>query len=693
VNLKYIVSNPLNLSSKAAFKIYVSNITITDTIVNSSCDAGGAINLTPKGGFPGYTYAWTGPDSFKSTERNVKALAPGTYEVSITDSVGANIKKTYTIADKCELTDGSTIYISGTKAFTYTALPQGPKTYVKHGSTGAVSIVYSGVASTTYATSATFPTMPGTYKAIATLAADANNTGATSVDFLFTIDKALLTITAYDLNVYFGDPISSVIKAGTYTITGFIDNDKDSVIKGKVSFTTNYTEKTKAGTQEITISPDVSSLTADNYTFKAVSGIVSIKTVTAIRPLPPKVNNGKYIFGNLSNPKTIRSLVYEIPLGTIPVWCDVVTNLCDSAAPALPKYIGKYVYALKSLDTTTKLYSAESVNDTVVIRPPAPTVIDSTYILGLAANPVYIALQVNGMAASTINYFVNNAKQSASPKLPNALGTFNYTVTQTVNAIESDSSRFKINMLNANDLVHLQKLVDSGVLQANSTFNYTFTFLVSNLTNYPMTNVVLSDNLQNSVPITSDFNIVSNKSTGGLVAAANYNGSTSINLTDTASKVLANQVDTTHLIVNISPKGYAGNLINIANLKLQTKWGTLNMASSADTKLNETSKRPTPYTIKDLAIVIPEGFSPNHDGINDKFVIIRPFDVTIDFEVYNRWGNTVYKSNDYKNDWDGKGIDNYAGQDLSDGGYYYIIKANNYNGGTKIFNGFIIIQR
>jgi gliding motility-associated-like protein len=371
----------------------------------------------------------------------------------------------------------------------------------------------------------------------------------------------------------------------------------------------------------------------------------------------------------------------------------VVTNLCDSAAPALPKYIGKYVYALKSLDTTTKLYSAESVNDTVVIRPPAPTVIDSTYILGLAANPVYIALQVNGMAASTINYFVNNAKQSASPKLPNALGTFNYTVTQTVNAIESDSSRFKINMLNANDLVHLQKLVDSGVLQANSTFNYTFTFLVSNLTNYPMTNVVLSDNLQNSVPITSDFNIVSNKSTGGLVAAANYNGSTSINLTDTASKVLANQVDTTHLIVNISPKGYAGNLTNMANVKVQTKWGTLNMASSADTKLNETSKRPTPYTIKDLAIVIPEGFSPNHDGINDKFVIIRPFDVTIDFEVYNRWGNTVYKSNDYKNDWDGKGIDNYAGQDLSDGGYYYIIKANNYNGGTKIFNGFIIIQR
>ena len=693
VNLKYIVSNPLNLSSKAAFRIYVSHMTITDTVVNSTCDAGGSINLTPHGGFPGYTYSWTGPDDFKSTERNVKALAPGDYEVSITDSVGANITQKYTITDNCVLAGNSTIYLSGTNEFTYNAAPQGPKTYVKHGSTGAVTIVYSGVASTTYATSSTFPSIPGTYKAIATVAADANNTGATSIEFLFTIDKAPLTITAYDVNAYYGDPISSVIKAGTYSITGFIGNDTDSVIKGKVSFITNYTDTTKAGAQEITITPVITSLSADNYTFKAVSGTVNILTVTAIRPLPPKVNNGKFIFGNLSNPKTIRSLVYEIPKSTIPVWCDVVTNLCDSVAPALPKIIGKYVFVLKSLDTTTKLYSAESVNDTVVIRPPAPTVMDSTYILGLAANPVYIALQVNGMAGSTINYFVNNTKQTASPKLPNALGTFNYTVTQTVNTIESDSSRFKINMLNANDLVHLQKLVDSGVLQANSTFNYTFTFLVSNLTNYPMTNVVLSDNLQNSVPITSDFNIVSNKSTGGLVAAANYNGSTSINLTDTASKVLANKVDTTHLIVNISPKGYVGNLTNMANVKLQTKWGTINMASSADTKLSETSKRPTPYTIKDLAIVIPEGFSPNHDGINDKFIVIKPYDVTIDLEVYNRWGNTVYRSKDYKNDWDGKGTDNFIGQDLTDGGYYYIIKANNYNGGTKIFNGYIIIQR
>ena len=115
------------------------------------------------------------------------------------------------------------------------------------------------------------------------------------------------------------------------------------------------------------------------------------------------------------------------------------------------------------------------------------------------------------------------------------------------------------------------------------------------------------------------------------------------------------------------------------------------MLSSVDTRANETSKAPTPYIIKDILVFIPEGFSPNHDGVNDKFIIVKPFDVTIDIEVYNRWGSTVYKSKNYNNDWDGKG--NFLGQDLIDGGYYYIIKANNYNGGTRLFNGYIIIQR
>ncbi|GAB3987157.1 hypothetical protein GCM10028807_06340 [Spirosoma daeguense] len=78
-------------------------------------------------------------------------------------------------------------------------------------------------------------------------------------------------------------------------------------------------------------------------------------------------------------------------------------------------------------------------------------------------------------------------------------------------------------------------------------------------------------------------------------------------------------------------------------------------------------------------VFIPEGFSPNDDGINDLFVIQRvPEGVTVQMEVYNRWGQPVFRSDNYKNDWDGRmnqGIKaDDAKQHLPDGTYYYQIR-------------------
>lgn len=94
---------------------------------------------------------------------------------------------------------------------------------------------------------------------------------------------------------------------------------------------------------------------------------------------------------------------------------------------------------------------------------------------------------------------------------------------------------------------------------------------------------------------------------------------------------------------------------------------------------------PTTITLHALqpeeasAVFIPEGFSPNGDGINDYFVIQRlPAGTTVQVEIYNRWGSVVYRNSDYKNDWDGtanQGIKTTAAtQGLPDGTYYYQIK-------------------
>ncbi len=64
-------------------------------------------------------------------------------------------------------------------------------------------------------------------------------------------------------------------------------------------------------------------------------------------------------------------------------------------------------------------------------------------------------------------------------------------------------------------------------------------------------------------------------------------------------------------------------------------------------------------------IIIPNVFTPNEDGTNDFFVIdgIEVLDNCV-LKIYNRWGRLVYKSENYKNDWDGKG--------MAEGVYYYV---------------------
>jgi gliding motility-associated-like protein len=78
-------------------------------------------------------------------------------------------------------------------------------------------------------------------------------------------------------------------------------------------------------------------------------------------------------------------------------------------------------------------------------------------------------------------------------------------------------------------------------------------------------------------------------------------------------------------------------------------------------------------------VVVPEGFSPNGDGVNDTFVIKNHTNEKISLEIYNRWGNIVFKNENYQNDWGG--IANFGvvlGQGLPDGTYYYIVEIGNF---------------
>jgi gliding motility-associated-like protein len=94
--------------------------------------------------------------------------------------------------------------------------------------------------------------------------------------------------------------------------------------------------------------------------------------------------------------------------------------------------------------------------------------------------------------------------------------------------------------------------------------------------------------------------------------------------------------------------------------------------------------------IEVISLTVPTGFSPNGDFVNDEFVIPELINYDADVVIFNRWGDKVYESTNYKNDWDGTcKADFCLGEGLlPEGTYFYSIDIENVH-----FDGFTTIKR
>lgn len=77
-------------------------------------------------------------------------------------------------------------------------------------------------------------------------------------------------------------------------------------------------------------------------------------------------------------------------------------------------------------------------------------------------------------------------------------------------------------------------------------------------------------------------------------------------------------------------------------------------------------------TVIPYCIRVRNAFTPNNDGINDKWQVYDQYDCleNVVVTVFNRYGTKVFESKNYRNDWDGT----YKNKPVPDGTYYGVIE-------------------
>jgi gliding motility-associated-like protein len=88
-------------------------------------------------------------------------------------------------------------------------------------------------------------------------------------------------------------------------------------------------------------------------------------------------------------------------------------------------------------------------------------------------------------------------------------------------------------------------------------------------------------------------------------------------------------------------------------------------------------------------LAIPNSFTPNSDGLNDNFKPLVDGANYMNFQIFNRWGNLIFESDDPQVGWDGS----YRGSESPSGVYAYKIVLEFSNGTSKSKVGEVILIR
>jgi gliding motility-associated-like protein len=312
-------------------------------------------------------------------------------------------------------------------------------------------------------------------------------------------------------------------------------------------------------------------------------------------------------------------------------------------------------------------------------------------------------LTVNGIIAVTgcTNTTENATVTFTINPIPSTLGA---TVSAQDTCPNSDSNVTIVGISNLPDGTYSLTYQLSGANSGTATIPVMFT---NGGTTFTIPGISIVNNGQTTIQITA---LTSPSNTCGITGATSLTGNFNVvsdpapELNDrgelfcgtnipapTIADLSANIVGTPNVIWYNALTGGTAYSPSEVLINGTTYYGAVLSANGC-----ESQRLPVTVDLTICDVIIPDGFSPNNDGINDTFEIpnLALLYPNFKLEIYNRYGSLMFTGNKNKPNWDGTATDSgvaLGNNLLPTGVYFYILYFN--DGTRKDIQGRVYLNR
>jgi gliding motility-associated-like protein len=262
-----------------------------------------------------------------------------------------------------------------------------------------------------------------------------------------------------------------------------------------------------------------------------------------------------------------------------------------------------------------------------------------------------------------------------------------------IDSVEVDLVSFQTEILGdftacAGDTINL------FVLDPNDDFEYTWspTSLILEGQNTSSVSVNVQQTTTFSVESVTSFGCTSNDEVEVQVSSLS---SLPVNLSASATAVISGQ----EIVLTATPEGFnyewqpssliVGSGYVVTSRPQSTTTYFVNISDGECTREDSVRVVVVDFVCGPPSIYVPNAFTPNKDGKNEK-VFVRGVNLTrIDFKIYNRWGELVFETTNIDRGWDGT----FREKEVDPAVFVYYLEAECVGGQTYIEKGNITVIR